>query len=398
MFSSLKVRDFRIYWFGMLVSLIGTWLQGMAQSWLVFELTNSAFLLGMVGFLNSLPMFGLSLLGGVVADRVNKKSVLLFTQSAFMALAFILAILTQLKLITAPEVMFMAVLNGVVMAFDAPARHAIVVELVGRERLLNAIALNSAAFNSSRIIGPALAGILVAVIGMSGCFYINGLSFLAVIAALLMIKVHPSHHKEARGLFIRDLVEGLNFIRKSRIIMILVSIVGITSLFGISYVILMPIFARDILQVGLRGLGMLMSAAGCGALIAALSLAALGDFKPKGKFLLASCMIFSLGLMLFSLSKVYVLSLALLVVVGWGSVMAISLINTLLQQIVPDHFRGRLMSVFMFTFAGVLPFGNLIAGSLTQAWGAPRTVFAGAALCGAFFIAINFLYPNIRKL
>ncbi len=382
----------------MLVSLIGTWLQSVAQSWLVFELTISAFLLGMVGFLNSIPMFLLSLWGGVAADRINKKSILLFTQIAFMVLAFVLAILTHLKLITASQVMFIAVLNGMVMAFDSPARHAIVAELVGKERLLNAIALNSAAFNSSRVIGPALAGILIATIGMSGCFYINGLSFLAVIAALLMIKVNPAHRKETQGLFVKDLIEGLNFIRQRRNIIILISMVAVTSLFGISYVILMPVFARDILQVGVRGLGILMSAAGCGALIAALSLVALGDFKHKGKLLLASSLIFSLGLLVFSLSKAYVLSLAMLVVVGWGSVMAVSLINILLQQTVPDHFRGRLMSVFMFTFAGVMPFGNLIAGSLTQVWGAAWTVFTGSVICVAFFIAINFWYPDIRKL
>ncbi len=382
----------------MLVSLIGTWLQSVAQSWLVFELTNSAFLLGMAGFLNSIPVFLLSLLGGVAADRVNKKNILLCTQVSFMVLAFVLAVLTQLKLITASQVMFIAVLNGMVMAFDAPARHAIVAELVGKERLLNAIALNSAAFNSSRIIGPALAGILIAAIGMSGCFYINGASFLAVIAALFMIKVRPGHKNERGAVFIKDLLEGLNFIRRSRTIIILISMVGVTSLFGISYVILMPVFARDILGAGIRGLGVLMSAAGCGALIAALSLAALGDFRHKGRLLLASCLIFSLGLACFALSRSYLLSLALLVVVGWSSVMAVSLINTLLQQIVPDRFRGRLMSVFMFTFAGVMPFGNLIAGGLTQAWGAPLTVCAGALLCGLFFTAMNLRYPDIRKL
>jgi len=382
----------------MLVSLVGTWIQSVAQSWLVFELTNSAFLLGMVGFLNSIPIFLLSLLGGVAADRVNKKTILLFTQVAFMILAFILAILTHLKFITAAQVMFIAVLNGMVMAFDAPTRHAIVAELVGKDKLLNAIALNSAAFNSSRMIGPALAGILIAAIGMSGCFYINGVSFLAVIAALLMIKVNSAHKKEERGMFVRDLVEGLNFIRSNRSIITLISMVAVTSLFGISYVILMPVFARDILKVGIKGLGILMSAAGCGALIAALFLAALGDSKQKGKLLIISSLVFSLGLMIFSWSKVYILSLAMLVVVGWGSVTAIGLINTLLQQIVPDQFRGRLMSVFMFTFAGVMPFGNLIAGSLTQAWGAPWTVFMGSVICAVFFIVTSFLYPDIRKL
>lgn len=202
MLSSLKVRDFRIYWLGVLVSLVGTWLQTMAQSWLVFQITNSAFLLGLVGFLSSIPVFFFSLLGGVAADRINKKKILLFTQVSFMLLAFVLAVLTQKRLVTANEIMMIALLNGLVMVFDAHTRHAIVVELVGRERLLNAIALNSADFNSSRIIGPALAGILVSVIGMSGCFYLNGVSFLAVILALLTIRLKPLRQEQPPVLFI----------------------------------------------------------------------------------------------------------------------------------------------------------------------------------------------------
>ncbi len=187
MFSSLKIRNFRLYWFGMLLSLVGTWIQTVAQSWLVFQLTNSAFLLGLAGFLGLFPVFLFSLFGGVAADRVNKRVILLFTQNAFMVLAFILAIMTHLKIITPVQIMIIALLNGVVMAFDAPARQSVVVELAGKQHLLNAIALNSAAFNSARIIGPALAGLLIAGVGMSGCFYINGISFLAVIFALVLI-------------------------------------------------------------------------------------------------------------------------------------------------------------------------------------------------------------------
>src|SRR3989338_1590012 len=190
MFSSLKFKNFRIYWFGMFVSLIGTWIQYTAQSWLTFELTKSAFLLGVVGFLSSIPVFLLSLFAGVLADRVNKRNILIATQVAFMLLAFLLAVLTQMKTITAFQIMVIALLNGIVMAFDAPSRQAVVVELVGREHVFNAVALNSVSFNSSRLIGPALAGVLVATIGMSGCFYINGISFFAVIIALFLIKVH----------------------------------------------------------------------------------------------------------------------------------------------------------------------------------------------------------------
>jgi predicted MFS family arabinose efflux permease len=315
-----------------------------------------------------------------------------------MVLAFILGVLTQFKLITAGQIMLIAVLNGVVMAFDAPSRQAIVAELVGKEDLLNAIALNSAAFNSSRLIGPALAGILIASIGMSGCFYINAVSFLAVIIALLLIKVNNRQQKNAKPELVKELFTGLNFIRNHRTILILIIMVGITSLFGISYMILMPVFANDILKVGIKGLGVLMSASGLGALIAALTLARLGNFRYKGKFLVLSSLIFSLLSVLFAISKTYLLSLIILVFMGWASVTAISLINTLLQELVPDDFRGRVMSVFMFTFAGIMPFGNLIAGALAQVAGVSLTVMAGGIICTIFFLIINLFYPELYSL
>jgi len=382
----------------MLISLIGTWLQSVAQSWLIFQLTNSAFLLGLVGFLSTIPVFLLSLFGGVAADRFNKRKILFFTQIVFMALAFILAFLTQVKLITPAQIMVIALLNGTVMAFDAPARQAVVVELVGKAHLLNAIALNSAAFNSARILGPALAGILIAAIGMSGCFYLNGISFLAVIIALGLIKINIINKPENNTHFMKDLAEGVRFIKNHRIILILILMVGVTSLFGTSYVILMPVFANEVLQVGVKGFGMLMSAAGLGALIAALLLARFSAFKKKGKALFYSLIIYFISLAAFALSKDYILSLVFLVIIGWSSVSAISLINTLLQILVPDNFRGRVMSGFLLTFAGVMPFGNLIAGSLTQYWGAPLTVLASAIVCSIFFTIINFIYPDIRDL
>ncbi|MBI3991124.1 MAG: MFS transporter [Candidatus Omnitrophica bacterium] len=398
MFSSLKIRNFRVYWLGMLISLIGTWVQYVAQSWLMFQLTNSAFLLGLVGFLSSIPVFGLSLFGGVIADRMNKRNLLLITQNAFMLLAFVLAILTQMKLITPLQIIIIALANGTIMAFDAPCRQAVIADLVGKEHILNAVALNSAAFNSARIFGPALAGILIAGIGMSGCFYVNGISFFAVIIALLLININNGPKKNTRSFLTKDLKDGLRFIKGNRVILILISMVGITSLFGIPYVILMPIFANDVLNVGAKGLGVLMSSAGFGALIAALILARLGDFKRKGKLLVSSSIIFSISLVLFSLSKVYLFSVITLVLIGWSSVTAIGIINTLLQILVPDEFRGRAMSVFMLTFAGFMPFGNLLAGSLAHIWGVPFTVLIGGIVCGAFFIAINILCADIRNI
>jgi len=398
MFSSLTVRNFRIYWIGMFVSLVGTWLQIVAQSWLVFQLTNSALLLGTVGFLNAMPVFFLSLFGGVAADRVSKKKILIFTQTSFMLLAFILAVMTQLRLITTWQIMVIALLDGIVMAFDAPSRQAVVVELVGRKHLMNAIVLNSVAFNSSRMIGPALAGILVVWIGLSGCFYLNGISFLAVLVALFMINVDGSKKYAAKGSTFANLKEGLSVIRKNRIILALVGIVGISSLFGVSYTILMPIFARDVLHVGLKGFGALMSSTGIGALLGALVLAHLGDRVSKGKLLVAATMVFSLSLALFSLSAVFYLSVGILVLLGASSVIAISLVNTLLQTMSEDEFRGRVMSIFMLTFAGMMPFGNLLSGALSQVWGVSFTVMLEGLICLVFFTIINIKFPEIRKI
>jgi MFS family permease len=398
MFSSLTVKNFRIYWLGMFVSLIGTWIQAMAQSWLIFKITNSVFLLGMVGFLGSIPVFILSLFGGVAADRLNKRSILIFTQTAFMILAFALAILTQKGLITPLQIMLIAVLNGIVMSFDAPSRQAVVVELVGREHLFNAIALNSVAFNSSRMIGPALAGIFVASIGLAGCFYINGISFLAVIIALFFIKIRNGQRPDNQNTALADLKDGLRFMRSNPLLIVLIAMVGMVSLFGVSYMILMPIFADDILKVGVKGLGILMSSSGLGALIAGLVLAGLGDFRYKGKLLAGSSLVFSVALILFSLSKSLWFSIFALVLIGWASVTAVALINTILQTKVSDEFRGRVMSAFMFTFAGMMPFGNLIAGAVSQVWGVSLAVMASGLICTAFFVLAQVLYPDLRKI
>ncbi len=397
MFSSLKIKYFRIYWLGMFVSLIGTWIQSIALSWLIFQLTNSAFLLGVVGFLSSIPIFVLSLFGGVLADRINKRNILIFTQIAFMLLAFLLAVLTQFKIITTHQIMVIALLNGIIMAFDAPTRQSIVVELAGREHLFNAIALNSVAFNSSRIIGPAIAGILVSVIGMSACFYLNGISFLAVIIALFYIKYRKGLTQNNNSAF-KDLKEGLIFISGHRLILALISMVAAVSLFGISYVILMPVFVNDVLHIGVKGLGILMSSTGLGALIGALSLARLGDFKYKGRFLISSVFLFSLSLIVFSLSKSYSLAIFILVFIGCTSVIPIALINTLIQVNVPDKFRGRVMSIFMITFAGMMPFGNLISGALAQGLGVSMALFLCGSTCLVLFTLINFIFIELKNL
>ncbi len=381
----------------MFVSLIGTWIQTVAQSWLVFQLTNSAFLLGVVGFLGSLPIFIFSLFGGVLADRMNKRNILIFTQIAFMLAAFLLAVLTQFKFITPMQIMFIALFNGVIMAFDSPARQSIVVELVGKEYLFNAIALNSVAFNSSRIIGPAIAGVLISITGMSGCFYLNGVSFLAVIIALFYIKLAPGPARNNNSA-LQDISAGLAFVSRKPIILALMSVVAAMSLFGISYIILMPVFVSQVLGAGVGGLGVLMSSTGIGALAGALGLAKLGNFKFKGRFLVWSVFLFSISLIAFSLSKSYFLSIVTLILVGSASVVPVALVNTLLQINVPDEFRGRVMGLFMITFAGFVPFGNLISGALAQSWGVSAALFVCGLICLALFSLINFLFPGLKKL
>ena len=397
MFSSLKVPYFRLYWCGMFVSLIGTWIQIVAQSWLVFQLTNSAFLLGLVGFLGSIPVFMLSLFGGVLADRVEKRKILLFTQAAFMISALLLAVLTQLKIITPLQIMFIALSNGIIMAFDSPARQSIVVELVGKKHLFNAIALNSVAFNSSRIIGPALAGLLISAIGMSGCFYLNGASFLAVIIALFFIRLNKNEARNTNPA-LDDIKAALVFISGHRLILALVSLVAAMSLFGISYIILMPVFAGHVLGLDAKGLGVLMSSVGIGALVGALSLAGLGDFRFKGRLLIWSVFIFSFSLMAFSISRSYPFALLALVFVGACSVFPVALVNTLLQVNVPDAFRGRVMGFFMITFAGFVPFGNLFSGALAQYWGVKAALFSCGLICLGIFTLINFIFPELRDL
>jgi MFS family permease len=381
----------------MFISLIGTWVQNIALSWLVFELTRSAFLLGFVGFLGSIPVFLFSIFGGVLADRANKRNILIFTQVSFMCLAFLLALLTQFKLITPLQIMFIALANGIIMSFDAPARQAIVVEMVGKQQLFNAIALNSVAFNSSRIIGPAIAGLLISAVGMSGCFYLNGLSFCAVIAALFWIKFQGFKQGKSSSAF-KDMKDLLVFVRARRLVLALLSMVAAISLFGISYVILMPVFVNDILGAGVRGLGILMSGTGIGALAGALVLARLGDFRYKGKLLIYAGFLFSVSLIVFSLSRNYFFALFSLIFVGSSSVMAISLVNTLLQINVPDKLRGRIMSLFMVTFAGIMPFGNLIAGTLAQTLGVSSALLLSGCICAVLFLTMNIFFAEIKSL
>ena len=382
----------------MFLSLIGSWIQSMAQSWLVFNLTHSAFLMGLVGFLSYLPITLFSLAAGVFVDRVAKRNLLIGTQLTFMILAFILAIFVQNKVIQVWQIIVIAFLSGLVLSFDAPARQAMVVELVGKEHLLNAIALNSAVFNSARIIGPALAGILIALIGMAGCFYVNALSYLPVVLALILIKPKPAVVQTKNNTFSQDIKETFGLIRNNPFVLFLLGVVGLVSTFGVSYTILMPIFAQEILKSGAMGLAVLMSSSGIGALAGALNLARLKQTESKIRILNVSIIIFFVSIMLFSFSHSLKLSSLMLVLTGYGGVSSTSLANTLLQINIPDGHRGRIMAVFTMMFMGFMPFGSLIFGSLAYWFGAPAVVFFCALLSLILYILVAKKFKNVFSL
>jgi len=379
-FRSLRHRNYRLFWFGQMISLIGTWMQSVAQGWMVLRLSNSPFLLGVVSAFAGLPVLFFSLPAGVLADRVKKRKFLIFTQSSAMFLAFILAFLTFTGLVRVWHVMFLALCLGLVMAFDAPIRQAFVKEMVGREDLLNAIALNSFIFNSARILGPAAAGILISLTGEAGCFFINGLSYLAVIAGLSLMKIEDVVFQSKNSTFLASTKEGISYVVRNKKTLALILMVSTMSIFGFSYAVLMPVFARNILKAGPSGLGFLMSAVGIGAITAGLGLAS-RKTEEKLKYMQAGIIVFFLSLILFSFSGNLFLSLIFLVGAGWGMISLIATCNTLLQEIVPDHLRGRVMGLFVMMFMGTMPIGSFIAGTLGQVLGVIWAVRIGVVFC-----------------
>ena len=379
-FSSLYYRDFRLFWFGQLISLSGTWMQSIAQGWLVYSLTKSPFYLGMVAAAGSLPILLFTLAGGIVADRFRKRNLLLMTQALSIIPALVLGILTDFNLIAVWHVALMATLLGSVNAFDIPARQAFLVEMVGKSNLTNAIALNSAAFNGARMIGPVIAGMTIAYIGLPSCFYLNALSFFAVIIALSKINIRGEIKKSSNG-FIRDFTEGIQFMKSKPEIYRIILLIAVFSLIGIPYITFLPVFAVEVFRTGPKGLGFLVSAAGTGALTAALSLAFKGDIKEKNRFMSISALCFSFSLFAFSLSKIFYLSIVILIFIGWGIVSFLATANTFIQLSVPDNLRGRAMSVYALVFLGTAPLGNSLLGVLADSFGTARAVSISAIIC-----------------
>jgi MFS family permease len=393
---ALRHRNFQLFFAGQLISLSGTWMQNVAQSWLVYRLTGSPALLGLVSFCGQAPVLFLSPLGGIVADRYNRHKVVVGTQLASMILALALAALTFSGAVRVWHIMLLAGLLGVVNAFDIPARQAFIMDMVGREDLMNAIALNSAIFNLSRVLGPAIAGILVASIGEAWCFLANGISYIAVIAGLLLMKptIRIAPHREGNALV--SIIEGFRFVLGAPPIFALLALLGTLSLTGMPFAVLMPIFADRILNGGATGLGILMGTSGVGALAGALTLASRTSVRGLGKWVAVSAMAFGSGLILFSLSRSFRVSAALMVPIGFSMMIEMGSSNTLIQSMTPDHLRGRVMSVYSMMFMGVAPFGALLAGLAAERLGAPLAVAAGGAICLAASAVFAFYLPSLR--
>ncbi len=387
---ALRHRNFQLFFGGQLISLIGTWMQSVAQAWLVYRLTGSSLLLGSVGFASQFPVFLAAPFGGIVADRHNRRRVVIATQIASMLLAFVLAALTLTRAVQVWHIFVLAALLGVVNAFDIPGRQSFLVDMVGKEDLMNAIALNSSMFNGARIVGPAIAGILVAKIGEGWCFFANAVSYIAVIIGLLMMRVQPRSHRRP-GSPLAHIIEGFRFVRHTGPIRALLLLLGLVSLVVMPYTVLMPVFADEILHSGARGLGILMGATGVGALLGALTLATRSGVRGLGRWVAFSCGGFGLTLILFSWSRFLWLSAALLLPVGFCMMLQMSSSNTLIQAMVPDHLRGRVMAVYSMMFMGMAPFGALFGGALADRLGAPVTVTIGAVAClgGAALFGVN---------
>jgi MFS family permease len=396
-FSSLKNRNYRLYWIGQSISLIGTWMQSTAQGWLILEMTNSSFYLGVVSALGMLPVLFFSLFGGAIADRVPKRKLLLFTQTSLAIPALILGVLVLTNRVEIWHVMLLAFFLGLMNAIDAPTRQSFIIELVGKDLLMNAIGLNSISFNIARILGPVVAGILIAAVGLPYCFIINGLSFFAAIIALLLLRI-PDVARASKEDILKSVKDGLRFVRTRLDIFSLLAIVASSSIFAFSYTTLMPIFARDVLQSGATGLGGLMSAVGVGALLGALNVAALSTRGRGARVAFIANLALSISLMLFSFSRWYWLSTIFLAGVGFSMITQNTTINNLIQTNTPDHMRGRVMGLYSVTFMGLAPIGSLLAGTVAQFIGAPIAVLIGALVNAALVILLFRLRPEMKSL
>src|SRR5437870_6016292 len=390
-FRALRHRNYRLFFWGQLVSLIGTWMQQTAMSWYVYQLTNSKLLLGIVSAVGSAPMMLSSIWGGALADLYPKRSILVATQAAQMICAFLLAAGVWLGFATPAFIIIVAALNGISMGFDMPARQAFTVEMASREDLLNAISLNSSIVNGARVVGPSVAGLMIGAVGVAMCFFLNGLSFIAVIAGLLMMRLPPFEPKVHVASAGEHAWNGIMYSMKHprvRMILVLFLAVGV---YGWSYAVLMPAFARDVLGRGANGYGILMSASGLGALVGALIVATYGHLFTPRRLALGGVWLFSVALLAVSFTNEFVPALVLLFVGGFGMLLFFATSNTVLQTIVPDEMRGRVMGVWSLVFGAMIPLGSLEAGTVAHWVGTPLALAFGAVICAASALMTLFV-------
>lgn len=396
-FGALTHRNFRLFFFGQTVSLTGTWMHSVAQGWLVLLLTDSPFYVGLVSALGSLGVLLFTLYAGVVADRTDKRRTVVITQTLSMLQAFVLAALVWTGAVTVGHVLVLATALGVVNAFDIPTRQSFVVEMVGKDDLMNAIALNSSVFNATRVLGPAVAGVLIGAAGVGVCFFLNGVSYLAVIAGLLAMRLPPFRPRPAAGTAWAGFREIVAFLGSDRRVATLVVLTALLSIFGFPFLVLMPVFARDILHAGAGGYGVLLASVGVGAMVGALTIALFSRRIPKGRSLVAGGTAFGLLIALFALSRSFALSVALLALAGCAMIVNNALTNTMLQTLVPDDLRGRVMGFYSFMFVGMAPFGAFQAGVFAERLGAPWAVAAGGLVCALAVATAGWRVVELRR-
>jgi MFS family permease len=395
---ALRNYDFRLFWSGNFLSNIGTWMQNVALSWLVLTLTaNSAFWLGVVGFAGSIPFLLFTLFGGVIADRADKRRLLLVTQTVMMILAFILTALTWFKIITVWEVVVLSFLNGMAMAINAPSYQSLVPRLVPRKDLTNAIAINSAQFNLSRILGPTLGGYAMALVGMAGNFFLNGLSFLAVLWALTRIKYPAEEDREHPGL-LDSLRQGFRYLRGEKQMYVLVCLTAVVSFLAVPFITFIPFFARTQLNVGETGLGWLMAASGFGAVMAAVTVAARGVIRHRGRVVVIAGLFFFSAIIGFCYSHIFALSACFALVEGFSAILMISCFNIAIQHLSSDEMRGRVLSIYATSFLGLPPLGALLAGELSRHVPTGHVLAMMAAVAGVIFIGIYISSEPLRQL
>lgn len=396
---ALRHRNFKLFFAGQSISLIGTWMTRVATSWLVYRLTGSALLLGVVGFAGQIPTFLLAPFAGVLVDRLNRRKMLVWTQALAGLQSLALAGLTLAKVITIHEVIWLSVLQGLINAFDMPGRQAFLIQMVeDKQDLGNAIALNSSMVNVARLIGPALAGFVIAGVGEGYCFLIDGISYLAVIASLLMMRVNIAQARRAATSMLEQLKEGWTYVRGFPPIRTILLLFALISLMGMPFMVLMPIFASEVLHGGPHTLGFLLGASGVGALISAISLALRKTVRGLTTMIQISAALFGVGLICFGLSRILLLSMLLMVVVGFGMMQGLAASNTVIQTLVPEDKRGRVMSYYTMAFVGMAPFGSLLAGGLAHRMGAPHAVMITGAFCLAGSLWFTTQLKSIRKI